>query len=291
VALERFHDGEIRVQLLEDVRDADVFIVNATNPPAENLLEMLFLTDAIRRSSAKRITAVLTYLGYNRQDRKDKPRVPISARVVIDMLSNSGANRALLLDLHSEPTMGFFASNVVVDHLKASIASVPYLREILPEPFVVASPDKGGGPRTEAYAKLLGQDDYVVFFKSRPEPGAVDKKSIKIIGDVRGRNILFIDDMIDTGGTIITDAEAAQKAGALDVYAYATHFLASENAIARLDASPIKEVVVMDTIAHLPEELQTNRLKITTLPVAPLLAEAIRRIHDGDSLSSLFLSV
>lgn len=288
--LKKFSDGEIHVQLLENVRDADVFIINATQPPMENLMEMILLADAARRSSAKRVTLVPVYLGYNRQDRKDRPRVPISARVVIDMLSNSGADRALLIDLHSEVTMGFFERNVIVDHLYASIASIPYLRTLLANPFIVASPDKGGGPRAKAYATLLNQGDYVIFDKVRSEPGKIAKGSVKIIGDVNGRNVLLVDDLIDTAGTLIADAEAAMNAGALAVYGYATHLLGSGDAIARLDASPIKELVVMDSLPHSAQELQTNRLKITTLSIAPLLADAIRRIHDGDSLSSLFLS-
>ncbi|MBI5038138.1 MAG: ribose-phosphate diphosphokinase [Candidatus Kerfeldbacteria bacterium] len=288
--LRKFSDGEVHIQLLEDVRDADVFIINATHPPMENLMEMILLADAARRSSAKRVTLVPVYLGYNRQDRKDRPRVPISARVVIDILSNSGADRALLFDLHSEVTMGFFGRNMIVDHLYASVASIPYLRTLLTSPFIVASPDKGGGPRAKAYATLLNQGDYVIFDKTRPEPGKVTRGSIKIIGDVKGRNVLLVDDLIDTAGTLIADAEAAMNADALSVYGYATHFLASGDAITRLDASPIKELVVMDSIAHPAEKLQTSRLIITMLSIAPLLADAIRRIHDGDSLSSLFLS-
>ena len=186
--------------------------------------------------------------------------------------------------------MGFFGRHVIFDHLYASTASIPYLSSILPDPFIVASPDKGGGPRAKAYASLLKQDDYVIFDKSRQEPGVIKKGSIKIIGDVKGRNVLFVDDMIDSAGTIIADAEAAMNAGALNTYVYATHFIGSGGAVARLDASPIKELIVMDTIAHSAEELRTDRLKITTLSIASLLAEAIRRIHDGESLNSLFLS-
>ena len=195
--LKRFADGEINAQLNENVRGSDVFIIGATNPPAENLLEMLLFADAARRSSAERITVIPIYLGYNRQDRKDRPRVPISARVVIDMFSNSGANRVLLFDIHSEPTMGFFSNAVVVDHLYAAKMIVPYLQGLLKEPYVVASPDKGGVPRARAYADKLGKDDgiagdFVVFNKVRPRPGSIDSESIRIIGDVTGRDVLFV---------------------------------------------------------------------------------------------------
>jgi len=285
----RFADGEVRVQINEDVRDADVFILNPTHPPAENLIETMLLLEAARGSSAGRITLVPVYLGYNRQDRKDRPRVPISARVVIHMLSSCGTDRALLFDIHSEPTMGFFHPRTVVDHLYASWVSVPYLRSILKNPFVVASPDKGGGPRAEAYARLLGQEDYVLFTKIRKPTGEIQEKSIRIIGDVAGKTVLFIDDMIDTGGTLISDAEAARVAGAEKILAFATHALFSRDAVARLDESPIDEVIITDSIPHTQEELRAERIKITVLSIDRLVAEAIRRIHEGASLSSLIL--
>jgi len=165
----RHSDGEVRVQINEDVRGMDVFIVNSTHPPLENLMDMLLLADAARRASAGRITLVPTYLSYNRQDRKDRPRVPISSHVLIQMLGNSGADRILLFDVHSEPTIGYFDNRIIADHLYASVLSVPYLKKVLPKPFVVASPDKGGGPRAEAYARRLGMEDYVLFTKIRPK--------------------------------------------------------------------------------------------------------------------------
>jgi ribose-phosphate pyrophosphokinase len=283
----RFADGEVDIQILENVRGDDVYIINPTNPPAENFLEMALLADAAHDSSASRITLVPTYLGYNRQDRKDKSRVPTSAQVMIDFLANRGANRALLFDLHSPPTAGFFKP-MVYDHLYASYVAVPYLKTILPKPFVVASPDKGGGPRAEVYAQLLDQGDFVFFSKSRKGAGQIRKGSIKIIGNVKGKNVLFVDDMIDSAGTVVADAEAAKNAGAKDIFVFATHPIFSSGAIARLDASPITEVVVTDTISHSPEALRTKRVKITVLSIAPLLAAAIRKIHDGRSLSDLF---
>jgi ribose-phosphate pyrophosphokinase len=284
----RFRDGEVRVRFEENIRDADVFIVNSTHPPAENLLEMMLLGEAARGSSAERITFVCPYLGYNRQDRKDAPRVPISARLIARMLSISGADRMLIIDLHSEATMGFFDDDIRVDHLYGSAVSLPYLREMLKgSDFVVASPDKGGGPRAEAYANRLGLSDYVLFTKTREVPGKVRTESVKIIGSVRGKNVLFVDDMIDSGGTVIADAEAALEAGAKEIFVCATHPIFSGDAVERLDESHIAKVVTTDTIAHNPEKLATKRLEFTVLSVAPLLAEAIRKVHEGESLSSL----
>jgi ribose-phosphate pyrophosphokinase len=285
----RFKDGEVRVQILENVRDADVFIINQTNPPAENIFEMALLSEACRDSSAGRITIVPTYLGYNRQDRKDRPRVPISARTMIRFLAHSGANRALLFDIHSEPTAGYFRT-LVVDHLYASTISVPYLHEILTGPYVVASPDKGGAVRAEAYARRLGHDDFVVFFKSRSAPGEINKESIKIIGSVEGKDVVFVDDMIDSGGTMIADAEAAQKAGAKRIICFATHAVFSSDpktVIERFDNSAVTELIITDSIHHDPELLKSKRVKITVLPLSNLVADAIGRIHAGESVSAL----
>ncbi|OGG73004.1 hypothetical protein A3A38_01165 [Candidatus Kaiserbacteria bacterium RIFCSPLOWO2_01_FULL_53_17] len=283
----RFADGEVDVQIEEDVRGADVFIVNTTGPPAENLIEMVLLAEAAHGSSAGRVTVIPTYLGYNRQDRKDRPRRPISARTIIRFIAESGADRVLLVDLHSEPTMALFGNRMQVDHLYASAVSVEYLRKILTNPFVVASPDKGGGPRAEAYARLLGQDDFVLFSKSRATPGVVEEKTIKIIGDVRGKNILFVDDMIDTAGTLVADTIAAKKAGAKKIYAFATHGLFSRDAFERLDTSGITEVITTDSVGNRKNLFKPKRMKLTELSIVSLLAQAIRRLHDGESLSLL----
>ena len=285
----RFKDGEVRVQILENVRNADVFIINPLNPPAENIFETVLLAEAAHDASAGRITIVPTYLGYNRQDRKDRSRVPISARTIINFLASSGAHRALLFDLHSEPTAGFF-HGLMVDHLYASSVALPYLKKTLKRKYVIASPDKGGAPRAEAYARRLGLDDFVVFFKSRSAPGEIRKESIKIIGDVEGKDVVFIDDMIDSGGTMIADAEAAKKDGAKNIYCFATHAVFSsdpKSVIAKFENSDITELIITDSISHDPTLLKTKRLKLTVLPLAGLVAEAIKRIHTDTSLSGL----
>jgi ribose-phosphate pyrophosphokinase len=285
----RFNDGEVRVQILENVRDCDVFILNQTNPPAENILEMALLSEAAHGSSAGRITLVPTYLGYNRQDRKDRPRVPISSRTVMRFLAHSGADRALFFDLHSEPTAGFM-SNLVIDHLYASTISVPYLQKVLTENYVVASPDKGGTERAEAYARRLGQDDFVVFFKSRSAPGEIKKESVKIIGEVRGKDIIFVDDLIDSGGTMIADAEAARKAGAKRIFCFATHAVFSSDpkrVIDRFDNSAVSELIVTDSVRHDAKLMKGKRVKVTVLPLSELVADAIARIHAGESVSAL----
>ncbi len=285
----RFKDGEVRVQIPENVRDADVFIINQTNPPAENILEMALLSEAAHDSSAGRITLVPTYLGYNRQDRKDRPRVPISSRTIMRFLAHSGADRALFFDLHSEPTAGFM-SHLVIDHLYASKISVPYLQKVLTKNYVVASPDKGGTARAEAYARRLGQEDFVVFFKSRSAPGEIRKESIKIIGSVKNKDVVFVDDMIDSGGTMIADAEAAKKAGAKKIYCFATHAVFSSDpktVVAKFDDSAVTELIITDSIRHDPKYLKTKRVKITVLPLSDLVADAIVRIHVGESVSAL----
>ncbi len=284
----RFNDGEVRVQILENVRDTDVFIINPTNPPAENILEMVLLAEAAHDSSAGRITLVPTYLGYNRQDRKDRPRVATSARVIIDFLARSGANRVLLFDLHSEPTAGFFHP-LMVDHLYSSSVTVPYLKNILSESSIVASPDKNA-VRAEAYARRLGHEDFVVFSKSRSVPGKVKRESIKIIGSVEGKDVLFVDDIIDSGGTMMADAEAAKEAGAKKIFCYATHAVFASDpkkVITEFDESVVDEVIVTDSIPHDPELLKSKRVKVTVLPLAELVAAAIERLHEGKSLSEL----
>ncbi len=284
----RFSDGEVKVQILENVRGDDVFIVNSTHPPFENIAETIFLANAARNSSAKRVTLVIPYLGYNRQDRKAEPRVPVSAKIVIDMLKLSRADRALLVDLHSEATASHFEP-IIVDHLYASYGVVAYLKEVMYQPFVVAAPDAGAGTRARKYAQYLGLADIVVFNKQRAGAGEVVEDSIKIIGDVEGRDVLLIDDMIDSGGTLIADAKAAKAKGAKRVVAFATHALFSKGTSV-FTKENFDEIIVTDTIYHPPEAIANpGGAKITVQSVAPLLRKAIKRVHHDESLSSLIL--
>jgi ribose-phosphate pyrophosphokinase len=281
----RFGDGEVDVQILDNVRDKDVFVLGPTNPPAENLLELILLAEAAVGSSAARVTIVPSYLGYNRQDRKTAPRTPISARIPIQLMNASGANRVLLFDLHSEATMIAFSKQLQVDHLYASYVAVPHLASRLPKGTIVASPDKGGGPRASAYAKLLGHDDWVLFYKSREKAGEVS--GVKITGDVRRQNIIFVDDMIDSGGTMIANAHAAKAAGAKNLYAFATHGILSGSAVDRLEESPFTNVFVTDSIANDWDSITKRSPKLVVISIAPLIAKAIQRLHSGQSLSEL----
>ncbi len=284
----RFRDGEVRVQLLDNVRGDDVFIINSTNPPFENIAETIFIANAARNSSAKRVTLVIPYLGYNRQDRKAEPRVPVSAKIVIDMLKQSRADRALLIDLHSEATASHFEPTIV-DHLYASYGAVEYLKRAMDQPFVVAAPDAGAGNRARKYAQYLGLADIVVFNKQRVQAGEIVEESIKIIGDVEGRDVLLIDDMIDSGGTLIADAQAAKEKGAKRIFAFATHALFSKGTEV-FTKELFEEVIVTDTIYHEQKKIQNpGGAKITVRSVAPLLSRAINRVHHDESLSSLIL--
>ncbi|HOF50243.1 MAG TPA: ribose-phosphate diphosphokinase [Candidatus Colwellbacteria bacterium] len=283
VKLVRFNDGEIRIEIGDNVRGEDVYIVAPTPAPADNIMEAILIADAARRSSAGKITLVLPYVGYSRQDRKDKPRVPLSAKVVYEMMSVS-ADHVLALDVHSEQTLGFFPDRVGVDHLFGSYVGIPYIRDNIPSPFVIASPDAGGSKRARGYADRLGQQNIAIFIKFRPEPGKIGKVSIN--GSVRGKNVVFVDDMIDTGGTLVTNAEAAVKAGAKDIYVFATHALLSKEAVPNLNKSPIRRIAITDSIDQSDRDLGE---KFVVLSVADLLANAIRRLHDGRSISELIL--
>ena len=282
----RHKDGEVKVKLAQNVRDADVFVIGSTHPPLENTWEVVLLADAARRSSAGRVTLVLPYLGCNRQDRKDEPRVPLSGKLLIEVLKLSRADRAILLDVHSEATLGAF-DPMVVDHLYASWVVREHLPELMPQPFVVASVDAGGLARTKKYAQLLGVR-YVAFDKTRKVAGQIEEGSVTIVGDVHDKNILFTDDIVDTAGSLASDSEAARQAGALRLFACTAHGLLSQNAIEVLDESPLEELVILNTVPQTPEKLATaKRVKITVLSAARLFADAIRRTHEGESLSEL----
>lgn len=281
----KFGDGEVRVKIKDNVRGADVYIINPTNAPAENLIELAFLTSAARDSSAERITMVIPYMGYNRQDRKDQPRVPISAKIIIDMLRHRGAKRVLLFDLHSEATAAHFHP-LVVDHLYLSYIGVPYLRELLTEPFVVAAPDVGAGKRMRYFAKALNQSRLAIFDKERADAGVI--KNVTIVGDVDGMNVLFVDDIADSCGTLQAVSAEAKRAGAKDIFAFVSFGIFSGDAFKRIADSPLTEIIVTDAIdMDLPEKV--GNTKITVLSMAPLVAQAIQRLHTDKSLSGLIL--
>jgi ribose-phosphate pyrophosphokinase len=280
--LGRFSDGEIYFQVLENVRGADVFVVQPCCDPVDrHLLELLLMIDAFKRASAWRVTAVIPYYAYARQDRKDKPRVPISAKLVADLLETAGASRALTLDLHAPQIQGYF--NVPVDHLYASPVLIEYFKQRKMKKVTVVSPDAGGVERARAFAKKLDAPLAIVD-KRRVD---VDVSEVMhLIGEVRGAPALIIDDIIDTAGTIVKTAEALLKEGATEVYAACTHPVLSGPAVERLSQSAIAEVVVTDSVPL--SEAAKKLSKIKVLSVADLLARGIRSIHEETSISELF---
>jgi ribose-phosphate pyrophosphokinase len=282
-ALSRFSDGEIYFQVLENVRGADVFVVQPCSNPADfHLMELLLMIDAFKRASAWRITAVMPYYCYARQDRKDKPRVPISAKLVADLLETAGASRALTVDLHAPQIQGYF--NVPVDHLYASPVLVEYFKSMGLHDATVVSPDAGGVERARFFAKQFDAPLAIVD-KRRVDMNVAEV--MNLIGEVRGRPALVIDDMIDTGGTLVKTAEALLKEGATKVYAAATHAVLSGQAVERLKDAPIEEVVVTNSIPL--SEAARKVPKIKVLSVASLLARGMRSIHEETSISELFI--
>jgi ribose-phosphate pyrophosphokinase len=280
----RFSDGEVFVQINENVRGTDVFVVQPTCPPVnDSLMELLIMLDAFKRSSAHRITAVLPYYGYARQDRKVQGRMPISAKLVADLMEAAGADRVLALDLHAGQIQGFFS--IPVDHLFAGpVVMIDYLRKKDLRDPVVVSPDAGGVERARAIAKRLDAG-LAIIDKRREGPNSA--VAMHLIGDVEGRDAVVIDDMIDTAGTLIQAVSAIQREGARRILACGVHPVLSGPAIERIKASPIEEVVVTNSIQVAPDKRSDAR--ITVLTVAPLLGEAIRRIHDEESVSTLFV--
>jgi ribose-phosphate pyrophosphokinase len=279
----RFSDGEIRVEIEENVRGRDVFILQPTCSPAnDTLMELLVLADACKRASAGRITGVIPYYGYARQDRKAAPRAPITAKLVADLLTTAGLDRVLTIDLHAGQIQGFF--DIPVDNLYGSRRLLPFLRENLPKDnLVVVSPDAGGTERARAYAQRLNATLAIIDKRrDRPNSSAV----MHIIGDVAGKRAVLVDDMIDTAGTLTRAAQAVADAGAISVRAVATHAVLSGPAVQRLEESVLEEIVVTDTI---PLNVQAEKLeKISVVSIADLMGEAIRSIHHADSVSRLF---
>ncbi len=283
MSVKTFSDGEIHLQVQENVRGADCFVVQPTCTPVDhNLMELLLMMDALKRASAARITAVLPYYGYARQDRKDRPRMPISARLVANLIQTSAADRVLALDLHAAQIQGFF--DVPVDHLFAAPVMIEYFDAIGRRDMTVVSPDAGGVERARAFAKRLNSP-LAIIDKRRTDVNVAEV--MHIIGDVEARHCLIVDDLIDTAGTLVKAAEALLEKGALSVTACATHAVLSGEAVERIEASRILEVVVTNSIPLTDEASRCSRIK--TLSVAPLLARAIQSIHEDGSVSTQFI--
>jgi ribose-phosphate pyrophosphokinase len=282
--LTTFSDGEIMVKINENVRGYDVFVIQPTCFPVNrNIMELLLLNDALRRASANRITAVIPYYGYARQDRKVQPRVPISSKLVADLIEASGANRVLTVDLHAGQIQGFF--DVPVDHLYAKPVLITYIKERYPNgDLVVVSPDAGGVERARSFAKRLGCSLAII---DKRRERANESQVMNVIGDVDGKNALILDDMIDTAGTMVQAAEVLSQKGAKRIGAACTHAVLSGPAIERINGSVLEEVIATDTIPLDSKKEECSKLKI--LSISELLAEAIKRIHEESSISSLFV--
>ncbi len=280
--ISQFSDGELSIAFDENIRNEDVFIIQSTNPPAENILELMLILDAAKRASAKSVIAVIPYFGYGRQDRKDRPRVPISSRVILDMAVGLGVDRIVSMDLHSSQIQGFV--NVPFDHLYSRMALFKELKKLNlnEETGVVLAPDVGSAKMSQAYAKSLGIS-FALIDKRRPKPN--ETEIANLVGDLNNKEVLIIDDMIDTAGTICNAADAAMENGAISVTAIATHPVLSGPAIDRLTNSKITKVIVCDTI-----EVSKDKIfdKLEIMSVANVFGEAMKRIIDGTSLSSMF---
>ncbi|KAA3598043.1 MAG: ribose-phosphate pyrophosphokinase [Calditrichaeota bacterium] len=280
--INRFKDGEIWVKFVDNVRLKHVFLIQPTFPPAENLLELLIMIDAAKRASAWKITVVIPYYGYARQDRKDEPRVAITARLIADMLESAGASRVLTMDLHVSQIQGFF--NIPVDHIYYSMILADKIRDIGITDLVVVSPDVGGVKMARAYSKKL-KADLAIIDKRRPDKNKVD--IMNIIGNIEGKNVILVDDIIDTGGTVVKAAEALKKNGAKNIFAACSHPLFSADAVEKLRDSVIEKIFVSDTIP-LGDKIARSGNKIEVTTTTKLFANAVKNIATGESVSSLF---
>jgi len=282
IKLSTFSDKESRVQVLENVRGTDCFVIQPTSLPVnENLMQLLIIMDALSRASAKRITAVMPYYGYARQDKKDEPRVPITSRLVADLITTARADRVLTMDLHASQIQGFF--DIPVDHLYARPVFIEYIKKIGLKNLVVVSPDTGGAERARSFAKRIAAS-IAIADKRRPQPNLASV--MNIIGDVEGKNIIILDDIVDTAGTLTKVAAALKQKGAKDIYAVCTHGVFSGNAVERINNSPLKTVFVSDSI-DISKIKKTHKIKIVS--VAKLLGEAIIRAHTDSSVNDLFV--
>ncbi len=274
-----FSDGEFQPCFDESVRGCHVFIIQSTNPPAENLMELLLMIDAAKRASAYKVNAVIPYYGYARQDRKDRPRVSLGAKLTADMLTKAGVDRIITMDLHADQIQGFF--NVPVDHLFGSALFAPYIRNLNLPNLTISAPDMGGSKRANAYARYL-QSELVLCYKLRKKPNVVEQ--ISVIGDVEGRHVVIVDDLVDTAGTLTFAATVMKDRGALSIRAVATHPVLSGNAIERIEESPLVELVVTDSI---PMTVRSEKIKV--LSVDEVFAETIKAVYTNTSISSGFV--
>jgi ribose-phosphate pyrophosphokinase len=274
-----FSDGEFQPCFDESVRGCHVFIIQSTNPPAENLLELLLMIDAAKRASAYKVNAIIPYYGFARQDRKDRPRVSLGAKLTADLLTKAGVDRIITIDLHADQIQGFF--DVPVDHLFGSALFAPYIRNLNLPNLTVSAPDMGGSKRANAYSRYLGSE-LVLCYKLRKKPNVVEE--ISVIGEVEGRHVVIIDDLVDTAGTLTFAATVMKDRGALSVRALATHPVLSGDAVDRIEASPLQELVVTDSI---PLHRQSEKIKV--LSVSEIFAEAIKAVYTNSSISTGFV--
>ncbi len=279
VAFSHYSDGEFQPSFEESVRGSRVFLIGSTQPNSENLMELLLMIDAAKRASARRITAVMPYFGWARQDRKDKPRVPIGAKLIANLLEAAGATRIITMDLHADQIQGFFEKPV--DHLFASTIFVPHLKSLNLENLTIASPDMGGSKRAYAYSKFL-KSDVVICYKQREKANVISH--MELIGDVKGKNVVLVDDMVDTAGTLTKAAEVMRERGAISVRAVCTHALLSGNAYERIENSLLEELIVTDSI---PPKKESPKIKV--LSCADLFADTMREVHENKSISSKFI--
>ena len=279
VNISKYSDGEFQPSFEESVRGARIFIIGSTQPSSENLMEMLLMLDAAKRASARHITAVIPYFGWARQDRKDKPRVPIGAKLIAKLIETAGATRIITMDLHADQIQGFFEKPV--DHLFASTIFLPYIESLKLSNLTMASPDMGGSKRAYAYSKFL-TSDVVICYKQREKANVISH--MELIGDVKGKNVILVDDMVDTAGTLTKAADLMKERGAISVRAICTHALLSGNAYDKIEESNLEELIVTDSI---PPRISRNKVKV--LSCAPLFAEVMHNVHSNKSISSKFI--
>tara|TARA_B100000678_G_scaffold76817_1_gene63290 strand:- start:659 stop:1600 length:942 start_codon:yes stop_codon:yes gene_type:complete len=279
IIISKYSDGEFQPSYEESIRGTRIFIIGSTNPSSENLMELLLMVDAAKRASARHITAVIPYFGWARQDRKDKPRVPIAAKMIAGMIESAGATRVMTMDLHADQIQGFF--QIPVDHLYASTIFMPYIENLKLDNLCIASPDMGGSKRAYAYAKALNSD-VVVCYKQRKKANVISH--MELIGDVIGKNVVLIDDMVDTAGTLAKAGDLITERGAKSVRAVCTHALLSANAYEKIEKSRLLELIVTDTVP----KIKSNS-KIKVLSCADLFADVMHNVHNNESISSKFI--